>query len=226
MTKKTLALLKSKRREAKEETNAKAAFTLDQLCEISRKLPSNNKGIRDRAIVLTGVALASRRSELTSFDLADVAVDSKQRYSLYVKKSKKDQEFRGRFIGMFPDEDPDLCPERALRAWLRVRGDWAGPLFSRLTGHFNVTKDRMEMNLVNKIVQQCAKLIGLPPKKYGSHSLRITCITTAFDSGVEESQIMKVTGHTTSQMVQRYHRREDPHAYNIHARRGVLARVG
>lgn len=224
VTKKALALLKAKRREGKETTNAKAAFTVEQLFEMSKKLGHDTQGTRNRAIILTGVAIGSRRSELVNFDLADVEVDTEKRYSLYLRKSKRDQEYKGRAIGMFPDKTPELCPERALRAWLKARGDWPGALFTQLRPrNLSVTKKRLGMDTVNKVVKRCATLIGLDAKKYSSHSLRVTCVTTAYDSGAQESQIMKVTGHKSSQMVRRYHRDASPHAYNIHAGRAVMA---
>ncbi len=74
-------------------------------------------GIRDRAIFLVLLDTGVRASELCDFDLADLDL---QTGALEVRQGKG-RKPRGVFIGR--------RTRRALRAWLRQRDTWGGPLF-------------------------------------------------------------------------------------------------
>lgn len=199
-------LIGSARRQLREKPAGKAALTVDQLRAISRKLDDgSNLGVRDRALLVVGLASGLRRSELARLDVADVAF-LRQGIRLHVGWSKNDQEAEGRYLGLFRGRRAESCPVRLLRAWLRVRGNAPGALFTRITSGDNVTAKRLEGQAINATVKRGVELIGLDPAEYGAHSLRAGLVTEAADTGASELVIMKQTGHRSVEMVRRYFR--------------------
>ena len=82
--------------------------------------------LRDRALLLVGFATAMRRSDLSTLDWADVAVqssagDGRDGAALVftIARSKTDQTGQGRLVGVLrtPHGAGRLCPVRALLAW-------------------------------------------------------------------------------------------------------------
>lgn len=69
-----------------------------------------------------------RRSELVARDILDVT-SGDAGPKVLVRPSKGDQEKRGQEVGIHRSSDPQLCPARALDAWLAIRGQDPGPLF-------------------------------------------------------------------------------------------------
>ena len=102
--------------------------------------------------------------------------------------------------------DPDTSPVRAVRAWLRKRGNRAGSLFG------------VSAETINDVVQSAVELIGLDPREYGAHSLRAGMITTANAQGVPDTAIMKRSGHKSVQTLSRYVRHKDLFAFDPLAR--------
>lgn len=89
--------------------------------------------IRDRAILLVGYAGGFRRSELVGLDVADIE-ERPEGLVVTIRRSKRDQQQKGREVALVYGEDPETCPVRALRAWLERAGITHGPVFRRSTG--------------------------------------------------------------------------------------------
>lgn len=184
----------------------KAALTPADLREIVSRLDvTTAKGARDRAILVLGFATGLRRSELAALQLADVEFVSKG-LVVALRRSKVDQRADGRQIGVFRGLRPETCPVRAVRAWLRKRGNRAGSLFG------------VSAETINDVVQSAVELIGLDPREYGAHSLRAGMITTANAQGVPDTAIMKRSGHKSVQTLSRYVRHKDLFAFDPLAR--------
>ncbi len=190
------------------ESKRKNALSTDELRQISRILAADKSqmAIRDRAIIVFGLASAMRRSELSGLNLADIHF-TKQGLSVLIRKSKRDQAQKGREIGISPGRRAASCPVRTLKAWLKVRGRWDGPLFCAIEARKRTfERRRLGKEGVSLVVKRCVQLIGLDPSKYGAHSLRAGMVTAALDSGVSAMNIMRRTGHKTVNMVALYDR--------------------
>jgi integrase len=197
-------VLRGARRERGSATSGKLALQVEDLRRICRGLPGTPGGVRDAALLLLGFASGCRRSELADLDLSDVVFAGRKGLRLTIRRSKTDQEGVGRVVGIFRGRNEATCPVRALRAWLRVRRDWPGCLFCRVTAEGEVTGDAIGGDAVGQVVKRAVALIGLDPSRYGGHSLRAGCVTAAAAAGVPESLIMQRTGHKSIQMVSRY----------------------
>lgn len=200
------ALLSGARRAraGKVRSKAKEALTLDELRRMMRGMTgADAQSVRDRAILAVGFASGMRRSELVSLDLADVEFKP-QGVLIRIRKSKTDQEGRGREIGLMPQKGKgrELCPVHALRAWCKVRGKKPGPLFWSFTS--SRQGNRVRGGVICAVVQRAVESIGLDPAKYGAHSLRAGLVTSCLAAGASELAVMQRTGHKNVSTLQRY----------------------
>lgn len=158
-------------------------------------------GLRDRALLLVGFALAARRSELVALEVADFT-EKDAGLVVTIRRSKTDQEGRGTERALPFGTDPETCPVRALRAWLEVARITAGPVFRSVDrwGHIGAS---MTPGAVADVVKRCATLAGLDAAKYSGHSLRAGFCTTAAARGASERAIARQTGHAVNSPVLR-----------------------
>lgn len=181
----------------------KAAAVTSDLRRMVETLNDNLLGVRDRALLLVGFAGAFRRSELVGLDRKDVEITS-EGITVTVRRSKTDQEGRGRRVGIPYGSNPDTCPVRAMQAWLEASGIEAGPLFRSVNRHGQLQPGRLTDKVVALVVKRCADAAGLDPSRYSGHSLRAGLATSAAMNGASERAIMKQTGHRSTLMVRRY----------------------
>jgi integrase len=199
-----------------ERPQGMAALTPEQLRKISRALKARQTvlDVRDRAVLLLCFALGWRRSELASLDLRDVRW-VKEGILLWLGRSKTDQQGRGRVVAVQKGRRKLTCPLLALDAWLKIRGRWPGPLFTRITPGKQLTRDRMDDDSVRRAVKRGLSLIGENAEAFGAHSLRSGMITASLENGATETSVMQRTGHKRYDTLRRYVRpaqafRSDP----------------
>lgn len=179
----------------------KAPVTRDELKKMVAKLPPGLIGLRDKALLLVGWAGAFRRSELVALDVADVRITDK--ITITVRRSKTDQEGKG-LVKIIPVlDDPQICPARALKAWLAQSQIQSGPLFRGIDRHGHV-HGRLSDKSVALIVKKSAKRAGLTVVDFAGHSLRSGFITEAANAGVESRDIMAQTGHKSEAVMRGY----------------------
>jgi integrase len=202
------------RRQRKERPFQRAALAPGDLARICKKLLAVGTvlGVRDRALLTLGFVTGLRRSNLVALNLADVRFVPRKGVAVTVGASKTDQTGRGQVIGVFRGARVETCPVRALRAWLELRGDDDGPLFTRVRAGGRPELGRLNPDTVNQVLKASVAAIGLDPALYGGHSLRAGCITAAANGGASHLAIMERSGHTTVEMVRRYCRNVDPFA--------------
>jgi site-specific recombinase XerD len=195
-------VLRGIRREKGVRAEAKAALSTDQLRAMVGALPTNPRGLRDRALLLIGFAGGFRRRELAALDLASIT-DTEDGLKVLIRRSKTDQEGEGRTIGIPYGSDPRTCPVRAYRAWIKASGITEGPVFR----HFHNRKmgDRaISAQVVALVVKRAAERADIDATELAGHSLRSGMATVAARNGASERSIMKQTGHRSVQMVRRY----------------------
>lgn len=190
---------------------AKCAMAADVFSVVIDPFPGLRSGdfvrdIRDRAILLLGLASALRRSELCALDIEDVLWRD-DGIALHIRKSKTDQSGRGCFV-FVPrmDMTPDRCPVRALRRWMNHLPEESGPLFRSLWKDGRLRDSRLPARRVANAVHRACELGGLDPTLYGAHSLRAGYVTQARREGLPWSTIMEQTRHTKIETVKRYDR--------------------
>jgi integrase len=107
----------------------KLALSSADLAAISGALGLQTyRDVRDRCILVFGFHSALRRAELSQLDVSDLTF-SEAGVTVFIRRSKRDQESRGTKLGIFAGANATTCPVRVLEEWLKLRGEWNGPLF-------------------------------------------------------------------------------------------------
>ena len=197
-----------------------APVTVEVLRLLISVLPATLAGQRDRALLLLGFAGALRRSELVALKVEDVQFVNAGA-TITLRRSKTDQEGAGTVKGIAYGENKYTCPVRMLKAWLKEAGITKGPLFRPLDRWGNLQAGHLSDRAVALIVQRTVAAAGLDPKQYSGHSLRAGLITSAALAGASETEIMRQSGHKSSQMVQKYIRVADVFKENISGKVGL-----
>ena len=177
--------------------------------------PEDLRGLRDRAVLVVGLALGRRRSELVALDVEDLSWLDHGRtgYSVTIRRSKTDQEGKGDTV-FLPETRSALCPVHHLRAWLQAGEITEGPLF-RSVDRFGVVGGRLSDRSVSTIVRGASIRAGLPEGQWSGHSLRAGFVTDLARRGASTRSIARQTGHSpTSPVLHRYVRLADPREDN------------
>jgi len=202
--------LRGLRRTLGSAQSKKAPLTPTQLGLI--RWDSGRKGLRDKALILVGFFGALRRSELVGLNVEDVEFVPEGAI-LTIRKSKTDQEGRGREVAIGYAKRADLCPVRALQTYMATLGRNTGPLFVSMRKS-QYTQSRLSTDAVARIVKDYADRLGLDPRQFSGLSLRAGFVTTAALLGATEDEIALQTGHKSPTAVWRYIRRSSPFERN------------
>ena len=164
------------------------------------------KAARDKALLLVGFAGAFRRSELVALRMDDI-IPHVHGIELLIRRSKTDQEGRGRTVFIPMANAEQLCPVRALKSWLELAGIGEGPLFRLVNRHDRlITANALtpqSVALILKSAMRQAKGVEAAQAVAG-HSLRAGFVTEAALVGMQTSAIMGQSGHRSLEMVFRY----------------------
>ena len=203
------AAIKGAKRNGTSQKHKRAALTD---AEVLRVLAAPDRetaeGKRNAAILYLMAYTAARSVELHRADLADLHTVG-ERLTLAVRGKGRAE----------ADEVIVITAEAeaALRDWLAVRGDEAGPLFCGLG---NRSRGRLSLRALRGIVKATFKAAGVVGKNKTTHSLRHTAITNAVKHGapVQKAQSMARHANISTTMIY-YHetdRVENPAEDYIH----------
>jgi integrase len=195
--------LQSLRRQRGAPPSSKDPVLPADLITLLSAVPSSLPGLRDRALLLAGFLGGFRRSELVSLDVADLDFRP-EGVAVQLRRSKTDQEGRGRRVGLPAHADPSLCPVRVLRRWLSAAAISSGPVFRPIDRHGSVQAARLSGQAVGIVLKRDAAITDLNPDRWSAHSLRTGLVTAAARVGKPERVIMAQTGHRSTKIVRRY----------------------
>ncbi|HET7342980.1 MAG TPA: tyrosine recombinase XerC [Methylomirabilota bacterium] len=140
--------------------------------------------VRDRAVLELLYASGLRVSELSGLDLD--ALDRAERTVRVLGKGRKER------IVPYGGQ-----AARALEAWLAVRGDADGALFTSPRG------GRLGVRALHRIVSGAARAAGIV-RRVSPHTLRHTFATHLLDGGADLRAIQELLGHSRLSTTQRY----------------------
>ena len=213
-----------RRRHGKPQRQVTPALR-DDLAAMIRELDDSARSLRDRALLLLGFAGALRRSELVGLTLGDLAF-SDAGLTITLRRSKTDQEGRGRQLGIPFARDTRLCPVLAVKDWLEhlkrcpPLPSSSVPLFRAINKHGQINDKALTGRSVALLIKERCLNAGLDPALYAGHSLRAGFCTAAALAGKPNWQIRKQSGHKTDVMLNRYIR--DGRLFADNALEGVL----
>lgn len=185
--------------------------------------PNTLVGCRDHLLLVLGIGLMGRRSEIVALNMDDVT-ETERGLLVYIAVSKTDKAAEGEEVaierGAFEGTDPVL----AVRRWrdlLAVHGVVGGKLLRSVTKTGRIG-EKLPPESVNDIVKDRAARAGLPnPDSYSAHSLRAGGMTAALRAGIPLGVAARHgRWKETSPVVVGYARTED--RWRDNAMRGVL----
>jgi len=183
------------------------ALTKEQLKILIVCLGHSPHDFRDRALLLIGFHGALRRSELSAVDCKSV-VRSRQGIVITIRKSKTDQERKGREVAIWRSDGVD-CPVRAFDDWIKSAGIVDGPVFRPINRVGRISRAALSAEAISVIVKRRLKEISEDPSGYSGHSLRAGFVTEAVNAGIPTWKIRRQTGHSSDAMLTRYIRQAD-----------------
>jgi site-specific recombinase XerD len=211
------AVLAGIRRSVGTPVTRKAPVTAEIVRAIIAEMPSDLRGLRDRALLLLGFAGALRRSELVALDVDDLEETAEGLY-VRIRRSKTDQEGAGDFVSI--PHGSRLRPVAAVKAWLEAAGIAEGPIFLSIKKGGSVTLERLSDRSVAQIVKGRAEAAGFDPTLFSGHSLRAGFVTSALHHGADLLRVMDVTRHREVSTLKTYDRRAK--AFKQHAGEAFL----
>jgi site-specific recombinase XerD len=161
------------------------------------------KKLRDRSIILIGFSGGFRRNEIVSLDYDDLDF-VQEGLKINLKRSKTDQFGDGSIKALPYFENSQYCPVVSILKWIEISKINSGALFRRFTKGSKLSNNRLSDQTVALLIKEYLKLAGIDNKNFSGHSLRSGFATSAADAGVEERNIMAMTGHKSTEMVRRY----------------------
>ncbi len=144
----------------------------------------SDQAVRDRAYLTLRAYTAVRDIELHRADLADLKTRG-ERTVLFIQG--KGHVSKDDFVVLNEDA------QRALRDWLRVRGNRAGPLFTSLSN-----KSRgscLSLRAIRDLVKSAYRAAGVIGDDKTSHSLRHSAITNAIEHGAPIEKAKSMARH-------------------------------
>ncbi len=190
----------------------KRAATLTVLRELLAPIADDLRGRRDRALLLVGFAGALRRSELAGILLTDLERTDRG-YELTLKRSKGSQ--TGAVLVPLPYGKTELCPVRALSAWLDAASVTEGPVFRRIWLPPRNTPDgppplpavgadALTPRSIARIVQARASAAGFAAREFGGHSLKRGALSAGMAAGAHAAQLKRLGRHKSFDVLGEY----------------------
>jgi site-specific recombinase XerD len=166
-------------------------------------------GKRDKALILMGFALASRRSELVSINIQDVTYTN-EGIDVSIREEKTKQNISKSILYA----NNLYCPIQALKEWIEASGIKSNSIF-RAINKSNGIGERLDGRTVANTIKKYAELSGLDPSLYSGHSVRSGMATSAAEKNFSAQSIMHQTGHKSQGMVNRYVQQGNRYKNNV-----------
>lgn len=198
-------------RRSTDKSTGKRALTVEDIRRMVTMMPASGSNIayRDRALILFGFSSAMRRGELCDLVLPDL-VRSAEGFSVYIRRSKTDQEARGYWMPIEPGKNPETCPVRAMDAWLAVRKALGceGPfVFVGVKPNGVISGKQLDEKEVARRVKHWAKAAGLNDADVAAHSLRSGHATSALAGGADLQNVKENLRHRNIETTEIYDQR-------------------
>ena len=179
----------------------KTAATHDLLERMLDCCPDSMIGMRDRALISLGFAMAARRSELAALQVDDLDL-TEDGYRITIRRSKTDQAQLGVVIPV--PRGYRLKPVAATLAWFQAAGITEGYVFRQVHRSGAVRASGLSGAAIADVVKQRAEQAGLDPRKFAGHSLRSGFLTSAAQSGATVFAMTAVSRHKSIDVLAGY----------------------
>ena len=162
--------------------------------------PDNPWGLRNRAMLLLGYELLTRRSELVALTTNDLEILDDGTMRVIIRRSKADPFGQGRIA--FTSQKT----ANAVQDWLAWRGPDINYLFCPIYRGTAVNRD-LSTTTVKRLVKSAAKAAGLETEDidaFSGHSLRVGAAQDLLCAGYDAAAIMRAGGWKSVNILGRY----------------------
>lgn len=170
---------------------------LDRFLDVQ---PDNPWGLRNRAMLLLGYELMTRRSELVALSTDDLEFLSDGTMRIIIRRSKADPFGQGRIA--FTSKETT----KAVLDWLAWRGPDITFLFCPIYQKKAVDRD-LSTTTVKRLVKTAARAAGLEQElidAFSGHSLRVGAAQDLLNAGYDAAAIMRAGGWKSVNILGRY----------------------
>jgi site-specific recombinase XerC len=208
----------------------KVAATAAIIQQLLAPIQDDLRGKRDRALLLVGFAGALRRSELAAIRFERLEKTDRG-LRLTIPQTKGSQ--TDSVVVPLPYGRTELCPVRALNAWLAAAGITDGPVFRRIwlparggargrgkrpangpqPGEAaedappplpQIGKAALTSRSIADIVQARAVAAGFARRDLAGHSLKRGALTTGMDRGIHPAKLKRLGRHKSFDVLGEY----------------------
>lgn len=197
------ATLNHLRREQEYRPRTAQAISERLIVQMANACGQGPKGLRDRALLLTGYLGGLRRAEIVGLDISDIGFQP-EGVRLLIRNSKTDRNREGQTVHVPLTRHAGTCATRTLRRWIEVRGGEVGPLFRSMHRGGVLRDGRPAPVLVDRLVKEYAAQVGEDSDLYSAHSLRSGFATSAARANAPVSAIKDQTRHRSLVSMERY----------------------
>jgi integrase len=199
----------------------KAPILADHVRAMVAAQPCRLLGVRNRALLLIQWAGALRRSEVCALTVEQCAFSEKG-LAITLGKTKTDQKgMKAKPKAISYEADEDVCPVRALKAWLAESKIKTGYIFLHVDRWENLHQ-RLDPGTIAKFIKRWGVFAGLDARMVSGHSPRAGFVTEATRARRRLDKIMDVTGHTETNTLMGYVR--DAELFDDNASSGLLSK--
>lgn len=153
--------------------------------KVIRKCPSDDLGIRDRAILMILLDTGIRASELTALDLDDFDLVSGQLLIRHGKGNKTRAVYAGKDT------------RKAMRSWLAIRDSYSDALFISLDDKTRLTYSGLRWVILRRFENARVKPQGI-------HTFRRLFALTMLRNGTDIVTLSRLMGHSTTDILKKY----------------------
>lgn len=191
-----------------EPARRAVALTIEDLRRLVAGCRNDLCGLRDRALLVVAYAGALHRGELVAIDCEHlVAMAGGLKLSVidsYAKRRGQSPE-----ILLARTRIAEVCPVRAIEAWLAASGIQHGPVFRKVGRGGVLGRRRLSADAVRQILLRRAAEVGIKgslDQAIRPGSLRSGFVTSAYRRGIPEGQIMAHARYTSMETTRRHRR--------------------
>ena len=178
------------------ETHYRDALSVDESRQVFHAMDgTNEKSLRDKAIIGLMLATGLRCVEVTRLDVGDIERRGNKMFLRVHGKARQGKQDRV----ILPAQCASL-----IRAYLQVRDNVStnSPLFVS-TSHRNTGK-RIQAQTISRLCKKALKQAGFNSPRLTAHSLRHSFATNAINAGVEIRQVSKALRHKSAVVTEIY----------------------